>query len=120
MDRDILLHYAKLAVPRYTSYPTAADFYPLDDATRIGWLATVEHDKPVSLYLHIPYCRDICHYCGCFTKAVRRQSTIDDYVEILIQDIRLQAGYLSGRPRVVHHPAATSWNRRLVGNARFL
>jgi len=102
MDRDILLHYAKLAVPRYTSYPTAADFYPLDDATRIGWLATVGHDKPVSFYLHIPYCRDICHYCGCFTKAVRRQSTIDDYVETLIQDIRLQAGYLSGRPKVVH------------------
>jgi len=34
MDRDILLRYATLAVPRYTSYPTAADFYPIDDGVR--------------------------------------------------------------------------------------
>jgi len=102
MDKNVLLRYARLAVPRYTSYPTAADFTPLDDATRINWLGTLAAGAPVSLYLHIPYCRDICHYCGCFTKAVRRTSTIEDYVATLIEDIRLQASYLNGRPKVVH------------------
>jgi len=102
MDKNILLHYARLAVPRYTSYPTAADFSTLDDGVRIGWLADLKQGMPVSLYLHIPYCHDICHYCGCFTKAVRRTSTIEDYVATLIEDIHLQASYLGGRPKVVH------------------
>jgi len=102
MDRDRLLRYARMAVPRYTSYPTAADFGVLDDAARIGWLANIEEGTAVSLYLHIPYCRDICHYCGCFTKAARRETTIEDYVETLVDDIRLQASHLIGRPRVVH------------------
>jgi len=102
MDRDILLRYASLAVPRYTSYPTAADFYPIDDGVRSGWLAMIEADEAVSLYLHIPYCRDICHYCGCFTKAVRREATIEDYVATLVEDIHLQASCLNVRPRVMH------------------
>jgi len=102
MDRDTLLRYARLAVPRYTSYPTAADFQALDDEVRVNWLTALESGAPVSLYLHIPYCRDICHYCGCFTKAVRRKETIESYVETLIQDIHLQAGYLDARPKVVH------------------
>jgi len=102
MDKNVLLRYARLAVPRYTSYPTAADFTPLDDAVRIGWLRGLGQGAPVSLYLHIPYCRDICHYCGCFTKAVRRISTVEDYAEVLIKDIHLQTRYLEGRPKVAH------------------
>jgi len=102
MDRDPLLRYARLAVPRYTSYPTAADFQALDDEVRVNWLTALESGAPVSLYLHIPYCRDICHYCGCFTKAVRRPETIEDYVETLVQDIHLTARYLNARPKVVH------------------
>jgi len=102
MDKDTLLRYAKMAVPRYTSYPTAADFEAIDDATRIDWLSSMEEGAAVSLYLHIPYCQDICHYCGCFTKAVRRNSTIEDYVETLIKDVHLQASHFKTKPKVVH------------------
>lgn len=102
MNKETLLHYATLAVPRYTSYPTAADFVSVSDDERKDWLSKLQPDEPVSLYLHVPYCRELCHYCGCFTKAVRRSDVIDDYAETLVEDIRLQAQYLKGKPRVVH------------------
>lgn len=96
------MHYATLAVPRYTSYPTAVDFVSISDEMRIHWLQGLELDQTVSLYLHIPYCSNLCHYCGCFTKAVRRKDIIDTYADIIEQDIRLQASYLKGKPRVIH------------------
>lgn len=102
MDKKKLLRYATLAVPRYTSYPTAADFSGIDDATRINWLEQVETGQSVSLYIHIPYCSELCHYCGCFTKIVRRSEVIHNYVDILVRDIRLQASFLKARPRVVY------------------
>jgi len=102
MEKATLLHYATMTVPRYTSYPTAVDFTALDDAQRIDWLGQVAAGQAVSLYLHIPFCHKICHYCGCFTKAARRDDVIADYVTAIVRDIRLQAQYLQGRPRVVH------------------
>jgi len=55
-------------VPRYTSYPTAAQFHPgIGAADQAAALAAVPAGAPVSLYLHIPFCRQICWYCGCNT-----------------------------------------------------
>jgi len=102
MNKETLLRYAALAVPRYTSYPTSADFVSVSDDIRISWLQAIKADQPVSLYLHIPYCSVLCHYCGCFTKAVRHRDVIDSYTDIIVRDIRLQASYLGSRLRVVH------------------
>jgi len=102
MNKETLLRYAAQVVPRYTSYPTAADFVSVSDDMRISWLQGIETDQPVSLYLHIPYCSELCHYCGCFTKAVRRGDVIDGYADVLVKDICLQASFFKGRPRVVH------------------
>ena len=55
-------------VPRYTSYPTAAEFGALGTHDYRQALETVSGD--VSLYLHIPFCEKICFYCGCNTGAV--------------------------------------------------
>ena len=56
-----LVTYAARAVPRYTSYPTAPhfrdDFAP---STYAGWLRHTDIVRPVSLYLHVPFCRQIC------------------------------------------------------------
>lgn len=56
-------------VPRYTSYPTAPHFTgAVDMSVAEGWLEDAgRNGATVSLYLHIPYCRSICHYCGCAT-----------------------------------------------------
>ncbi|NWN13510.1 coproporphyrinogen III oxidase, partial [Escherichia coli] len=53
-------------VPRYTSFPTAAEFGDdVGPADMEHALARVHEDELVSLYLHVPYCREICWYCGC-------------------------------------------------------
>lgn len=102
METETLLHYATLAVPRYTSYPTAADFVTIDDRQRAAWLGSLKADEAVSLYIHVPYCRELCHYCGCHAKATVNDGAIASYAESVVKDIRLQSQHLKGKPRVVH------------------
>ncbi len=57
-------------VPLYTSYPTAAEFHDrIGSDDMAGALDRVGADEAISLYLHIPYCREICLYFGCNTGA---------------------------------------------------
>ena len=79
-------------VPRYTSYPTAAQFTPaVGPAVWTGWMAEAPLDRPVSLYVHLPFCKRLCWYCGCNTRAVNRAQTISDYVELLLKEARMVA-----------------------------
>jgi oxygen-independent coproporphyrinogen-3 oxidase len=88
-------------VPRYTSYPAAAEFGatvgPHDMATALDAIGA---DDPVSLYLHIPYCRAVCWYCGCNTGAANRTARLDAYLARLHEEIALVAARLAGRGRV--------------------
>lgn len=89
-------------VPRYTSYPTAPHFHPLVDAqVQARWLANVPVGAAVSLYLHVPFCRQMCHYCGCNTKATRREEPIARYTDLLLREIALVAR-MAGSRKVTH------------------
>jgi oxygen-independent coproporphyrinogen-3 oxidase len=93
---------AEQNVPRYTSYPTAPHFGPAVDAAAYGaWLAQLPETAPLSLYLHVPFCRALCLYCGCHTKAIRQQEPVDAYAETLTAEIALVAGRTG--PRAVSH-----------------
>ena len=77
-------------VPRYTSYPTAPNFRSdISAATYASWLADLEARVPVSAYIHIPFCRSLCWYCGCNMSVARTNRPIADYVDWLIEEIRL-------------------------------
>lgn len=90
-------------VPRYTSYPTAPHFGPQVDArTYARWLAAVPADAPVSLYVHIPWCRQLCWYCGCHTYITVRESRAVAYLDPLCAEIDLVAERLPGRLAVGH------------------
>jgi len=94
--------FAAVNVPRYTSYPTAPNFNGSVDAARYGdWLARLSPDATLSLYVHVPFCAELCLYCGCNTKAVRRRDPVDRYVQTLSAEIGLVASHLKAR-RVSH------------------
>jgi oxygen-independent coproporphyrinogen-3 oxidase len=93
---------AERSVPRYTSYPTAPHFTPEIGPDRYSsWLAALPSQATLSLYLHVPYCTAICNYCGCHTKAVRRQDPIERYAARMLREIELVGEATSAR-RVTH------------------
>jgi oxygen-independent coproporphyrinogen-3 oxidase len=97
------LAYLARNVPRYTSYPTAPHFTEeIGAATAAAWLKEVPADATISLYLHVPFCRAICHYCGCHTKAARRDEPIRAYAAHLRQEIELVLRHLGSGRKLVH------------------
>lgn len=102
MNDRLKAHYDE-RLPRYTSYPTAPLFSPAIAApTYEQWLAALPADTKTSLYLHVPFCRSMCWYCGCHTTITRRNEPISDYVGVLRREIELVASRLSAPP-AVHH-----------------
>jgi oxygen-independent coproporphyrinogen-3 oxidase len=102
MNRDDLLRYDQ-RVPRYTSYPTAADFSPAVDAGCYGdWLAALPAGEEISLYLHIPFCREMCWFCGCHTTVARGDRPVDAYLTLIEREIDLLADSLGPDHPVVH------------------
>ena len=88
-------------VPRYTSYPTAADFHDeigADDLEQA--LANVRLCDDISLYVHIPYCEQICWYCGCNTGKANRTQRLAAYMDALFAEIDLVSRKLGKRGRV--------------------
>ncbi|HPF78850.1 MAG TPA: hypothetical protein PLF01_06095, partial [Alphaproteobacteria bacterium] len=88
-------------MPRYTSFPTAVQFKPdaPQDLFR-ACLKNIKEGEPVSLYVHIPFCHSLCHYCGCHTKIVNSYKPIEQYIDNLLQEIHLVGGHLGHRPDI--------------------
>ncbi len=82
-------------VPRYTSFPTAAEFTP-DVAAAEQAEALAGTAEPVSLYLHIPFCEQICWYCGCNTGAANKAQRLTSYIDALGQEIDLVSAIVPG------------------------
>lgn len=88
-------------VPRYTSYPTAAELSEAVGRPEIERaLAGVRADEPISLYVHIPYCNEICWYCACNTGAANRSQRLAGYLEALRGEIELVERCRAGQGRV--------------------
>ena len=100
MDPQLLERYGA-PVPRYTSYPTAPHFHAgVTAADYRAWLGEIGEGDSLSLYLHIPFCAEMCWYCGCHTKVVRRYDPIADYLALLEREIDQVAAAIPGRPRI--------------------
>jgi len=83
--------------PRYTSYPTALEFdqrFEYDDLIN----ATQTYPtRPLSLYIHIPFCHKLCYFCGCNKVITRHQEKADDYLDYLAKEIISQATHFKNR-----------------------
>lgn len=90
-------------VPRYTSYPTAPHFHSgINGQVFDQWLREADLSKPVSLYVHVPFCIKLCWYCGCNTEIVKTDQPVKDYLDLLLKEIDRTASKLPGRAKVSH------------------
>lgn len=101
-DDNLIARY-DLAGPRYTSYPTAPQF-----SKQVGvqqWHEAIKRsnraNKPLSLYLHIPFCDTVCYYCGCNKIVTANKDRAVPYLAALHQEIAMQAQFVEGN-RPVH------------------
>lgn len=101
-DADLIRRYDRPG-PRYTSYPTAPQFHAgfgADDYAAEARRSNAS-GKPLSLYLHVPYCRSSCYYCGCNRIITRNRERGRAYLDRLLVEIRMQAA-LFDRARPVN------------------
>ncbi len=83
--------------PRYTSYPTALEFS--EDFGEAAFLQAVARypERPLSLYVHIPFCHKLCYFCGCNKIVTRQTHKADQYLDALEQEIAHRAPLFKGR-----------------------
>ncbi|MDR0988637.1 MAG: oxygen-independent coproporphyrinogen III oxidase [Prevotellaceae bacterium] len=110
MEDALLLKYNR-PVPRYTSYPPATSFRPLTE-TEYRQVLTASNgvrQGNLSFYLHIPFCRQLCLYCGCNSQAMPSGQILEAYVQALHREIDLVADLLDADRRVaqIHYGGGT-------------
>lgn len=94
--------WAGKAAPRYTSYPPATAFHDgVGSGEFVHALEIIPSQQPISLYIHIPFCRSLCLYCGCNTAVTNKESRLQRYVDGLKQEARSVRDHLGAR-RVSH------------------
>ena len=96
-DKDLIEKYS-ISGPRYTSYPTALQFdESFSSADMITTLKNSDSSKPLSLYLHIPFCENICYYCACNKVITKDRSKAKRYINALVQEAEKIAPYVKNR-----------------------
>jgi oxygen-independent coproporphyrinogen-3 oxidase len=91
-DADLITRYDGRG-PRYTSYPAAPQFhtdFTVDDYCRFVQQSNAS-DRPLSIYVHIPFCNSLCYYCGCNKIVTRNQQRVASYLGNLHREIELQS-----------------------------
>lgn len=93
-------------VPRYTSYPTV----PYWDATYFtpdAWAQTVistikdNNDKEgISLYIHLPFCENLCTYCGCNTRITKNHKVEEPYIKAVLQEWQMYLDLIGEKPTI--------------------
>jgi oxygen-independent coproporphyrinogen-3 oxidase len=85
--------------PRYTSYPTAPEWTDAFGPERYeAHLARADRDAgPLSIYVHLPFCREMCRFCGCNVVATHDRTRADAYLDVLEQEVAMVAARLPRR-----------------------
>lgn len=101
MKTNIIDKY-NISVPRYTSYPPANYFAPFTEANYIEALheSNSSYTSNLSFYFHIPFCRRLCHYCGCNSYPMQKEEGVQTYVDALHKEIDLVVQHLNKSRRI--------------------
>ncbi|MDD2437144.1 MAG: oxygen-independent coproporphyrinogen III oxidase [Massilibacteroides sp.] len=111
MRQDLLEKY-NVPVPRYTSYPPANFFstsFTAADYERAIVQSNMASPDHLSFYLHMPFCRRLCHYCGCNAYAMQKPQEVERYIEAVHAEIDLVIKRLDPRRKIaqIHYGGGT-------------
>ena len=88
--------------PRYTSYPTALEFSEeFRYETYLEKLASMDKNRPLSLYFHLPFCRNACYFCGCNVVFTSKEDKKVRYIAYLKRELELLKEHLDTSRRVI-------------------
>ncbi len=88
--------------PRYTSYPTALEFS--DEYTYDGYIKKLESQdpsRPLSLYFHLPFCRNACYFCGCNVVFTSKEDKMLRYMGYLKRELEILSKHLNCKREVI-------------------
>ncbi len=108
----LLIDKYNIPVPRYTSYPPANHFeqtFTDEDYFRLIAESNSGNPENIAIYIHIPFCKKICFYCGCNTALYKGESLVADYIAALKKEIRVVSKHIDKRRKVsqIHYGGGT-------------
>lgn len=111
MNPQLLQKYS-VPVPRYTSYPPANFFtesFGKEDYRRLVIDSNTENPKHISIYIHIPFCFQLCYYCGCNAVEMADKQQVEEYVFALKKEIKMVLPLLDKSRKIsqIHYGGGT-------------
>lgn len=94
---DALIQKYNYSGPRYTSYPTALEFSESFDYPQFVAATQQYPQRPLSLYVHIPFCHKLCYYCACNKIVTRQKHKAEEYLGYLEKEIAHHAADFANR-----------------------
>ncbi|MEB8327894.1 oxygen-independent coproporphyrinogen III oxidase [Flavobacteriaceae bacterium KMM 6897] len=95
-----------IAGPRYTSYPTVP-YWNMESFSGKAWRQTLiqsfkesNASEGISLYIHLPFCEQMCTFCGCHKRITTRHDKEDPYIRAVLKEWWLYCNLFSSRPRI--------------------
>lgn len=102
IDRNLLKKY-NTPTPRYTSYPPANFFssdFEYEKAIEIIKISNSKNPQNLSFYIHIPFCSQLCYYCGCNTIISKDKNIIKNYVDLIKKEILLYRKFIDPNRKI--------------------
>ena len=111
MKQELLNKYS-IPVPRYTSYPPANFFnesFTADSYKEAIIESNEQNPQHISIYIHIPFCYHMCHYCGCNSQLLKDKNVVKEYIEALKKEIRMVLPLLDHSRKIsqIHYGGGT-------------
>ena len=98
MNNQKLIRKYNIPGPRYTSYPTVP-MWDKDGIDKDKWINSVQRSfeesnisEGISLYIHLPFCENLCTFCGCHKRITRKHSVENPYIDSVLKEWSVTTG----------------------------